>query len=166
MDMPYVRDKRFVEHRQYDVKQLWESHHEMIRRIALGQSNVEVAEALNVTPQTVSNIRNSPLAREKVQEFVKELDKEVVDISKRIQEFAPKALQVLEEIIEGRYEEASLQLRARTAESYMSRAGFGPVHKAHIVSQHLTREDIDRIKVRALEAARLAGTIDVEYTQV
>jgi transcriptional regulator with XRE-family HTH domain len=166
VDRPELKDRRFVEKRQYNVKQLWEAHHEMLRRLALGESNGEVARALGITPQTVSNIRNSPMGREKLNALQEGIDKDMVIISRRIEKFAPVALDLLEGIIEGREEEASIQLRAKSAESYLGRAGYGPVHKVHSLRETLSRSDIERIKERAINAARNAGALAVEYEEV
>src|SRR5712691_5759021 len=117
-------DNRFVPKRKYDIKALWNKHHEIVRRVALGQSNIEIAEALDCTPQTLSNVKNSPMARDKIDLFRAELDAETLDIAQRIQDFAPKALQLLEDVIEGRYEDASLSLRTKYASAHLGRAGF------------------------------------------
>jgi hypothetical protein len=156
-------DGRFVQKRKYDIKALWERHNEIIRRVALGQSNNEIGDALGVTPQTVSNTKNSPMARDKIQLFRAELDAESLDIAQRIQDFAPKALQLLEDVIEGRYEDASLSLRTKYASAHLGRAGFGEVKKINAIHTTLSREDIERIKERAVRAAQEAGVIDMDF---
>ena len=39
--------------RKYQIKELWDRHHEINRRILLGQKNKEIAEDLNITEATV-----------------------------------------------------------------------------------------------------------------
>ena len=158
LEAPHEVDKRFVEERELNTKALWPAHHEMLRRIALGQGNVSIAEAIGCTPQTVSNVRNSPMGREKLSRLKGEMDAEVISIAQRIEEFAPQALQVLESIITGELE-APIGLVARTAENYMGRAGYGTLHKVHAVHQRLSREEIEGIKERARSAAERAGVI-------
>lgn len=159
-------DQRFVEKRQYDIKELWAKHHEITRQVVLGRTNVDIAESIGCTPQTVSNVRNSPLAKAKIEEMSEQRDAEAISIAQRIEEFAPVALDLLEQIISGNIPEASIALRAKVASSHMSRAGYGEVHKAHILSQHLTREDIERIKTRAVTAAQNAGVLDAVYERL
>lgn len=145
-------DGRFVPRRKYDIKNIWERQGEMIRRTALGLSNKEVADEIGCSAQTVSNVRNSPLGRAKLAELTARLDEETLDIQKRIQQFAPQALEVLENIIEGRYEEASLNLRAKVASDHLARAGHGTIQKSSSISTVLTADEISRIKARSSRA--------------
>ena len=159
-------DQRFTEKRRYDIKALWEKHAEITRQVVLGRTNVDIAESIGCTPQTVSNVRNSPLAKARIDSMSEQRDSETVSIAKRIEEFAPVALELLEEIVSGNIPEASIALRAKVASSHLGRAGYGEVHKAHILSQHLSREDIERIKLRAVSAAQNAGAIAASYKEL
>ena len=159
-------DKRFTSKRNYDIKALWERHHEITRQVVLGRTNVAIAEAIGCTPQTVSNVRTSPLAKAKIDSMSEQRDSDTISIAARIEQFAPVALELLEQIVTGSVPEASIALRAKIASSHLSRAGYGEVHKAHILSQHLSREDIERIKTRAVNAAQSAGIIEAAYERV
>jgi DNA-binding transcriptional MerR regulator len=165
MDRKQRRDKRFVERRSYDIKQLWEHHHTILRMVALGMSNKEIADTVGCTPQTVSNVRNSPMAQGVLDQHREKLDEEVVTMAERINRFAPTALALLEDIIDGR-RDAPMGLQAKTAENYLARAGYGPVHKAVNLSQHLTREDIERIKERAAAAQNESAAMEAEYSAI
>ena len=159
-------DRRFTSERKYDIKALWEKHAEITRQVVLGRTNVDIAESIGCTPQTVSNVRNSPLAKAKIETMSEQRDEETVSIAARIEQFAPVALGLLEEIVNGKVPEASIALRAKVASSHLGRAGYGEVHKAHILSQHLSREDIERIKLRAVSAAQSAGVIEASYKEL
>lgn len=152
------QDGRFVERRQYNVKRLWEKHHEMLRQVTLGRTNVEIAESIGCTPQTVSNVRNSPLAREVLDQRMQQLDEQTYDMTERLKEFAPVAMRLLEEVIEGRHG-ASIALRARYADKHLGRVGYGEIKKIASMHEHLTREDIEAIKLRAVQAAERAGAV-------
>lgn len=157
-----LNDKRFVEKRQsYEIKQLWENHHQILRLISLGMKNTEIASELNISSQTVSNVRNSALAQEVLQKQKETLDEEIVSISKRIEKFTPIALQLLEDIIEGKVE-TSIGLAARTAENYVSRGGYGTVQKSVSLNGTLTKSDLERIKERAKEAKRENSLVAIE----
>ena len=98
-----VRDKRFIERREdktYQVKQLWDIHHEIIRRLVIGQRSRQIAEDLNITPQTVSNVRNSPIVKRQIQMLQAQRDSEAISLKDRIDEIAPKAIKLLERKIE------------------------------------------------------------------
>lgn len=159
MREPHRYDRRFTEKRGYDVKQLWERHHAMLREVVIGKTNVQIAEEMGCTPQTVSNVRNSPLAREVIEARRKELDAQTVDMSKQIEEFAPKALRLLEDIITGEIDGASLALRAKYAHAHLGRAGYGEVKKIQALHGKLSRDDIEALKQRAVHAAQNAGMV-------
>jgi len=160
----YKHDRRFKPNRKYDVKQLWESHHEILRQIVLGRNNHAIAEDLNITPQTVSNVRNNPLAKQRIEELSTRRDNDTMDIVKKMEEFAPIAEQLLEDIVSGKFDGASLALRAKYADKALGRVGYGEVRKIQSLHGTLSRDDIEDIKARALQSAREAGVIeDVEY---
>jgi transcriptional regulator with XRE-family HTH domain len=154
----HLYDKRFVEKRHYEVKSLWQNHEQMLRMVALGCSNEQVAQACGVTAQTVSNVRNSPVAQGKLLQLRSSLDAEAIDIGAKINEFAPVALKLLEEVISGQID-APIAIRAKYASIHLARAGFGEVKKIASVNTHLTRDDIEVIKQRALSAAIDANLI-------
>lgn len=158
MEDKYLYDKRFVERRTYNIKTLWTQHEQMLRMVALGHSNVDIADALGCSAQQVSNVRNSPVSKLKLDDLRQQLDAEAIDIGARIQEFAPTALAVLEDVIAGRTE-ASIAIRAKYASAHLGRAGFGEVRKIASINTHLSRDDIEAIKDRAIHAARDAGLI-------
>lgn len=163
------RDMRRVEpgtHRTYEVKEIWDTHQEIIRLIVLGYGNVEIADMVGYTPQTVSNIRNSPVVRERIEELQSAVAHRTVDIAARVRAFEPVALEHLEQIILGRVQGVSEALRAKTCENYLSRGGHGTVQKIAAVSGTLTREDIEALKQRAKDAARAQGAMEVEWSNV
>jgi hypothetical protein len=164
-----LRDGRKVEERVYEVKEIWYQHHEIIRLIVLGYGNVEISNLTGYTPQTISNIRNSPIVRERISELQGELDSRTLNIVERVREFEPIALAHLELIIQGKVEGVSPALRAKTCENYLSRGGHGTVQKIASVSGTLTREDIEDLKRKAKEAALQQGAMELtpkEYSVV
>ena len=154
-------DGRFTQRRQYNVQALWEKHHEITRQVVLGRTNGAIAEDIGCTPQTISNVRNSPLAKQEIDRLSGMRDEETMAIARRIEEFAPIALDLIENIVRGRVPGASIALRAKLAGGQLNRAGYGEVHKVHSVHATLSRQDIEDIKQRALEARDAAQ--EVEY---
>lgn len=148
-------DKRFKDARKYNIKKLWELHQNIAQEVSLGKSNVEISSVLGITPQTVSNVRNSPIGKDKIEVLTAAMDAETVDIGRRIREFAPKALEYLEKIIEGREPGASVSLRAKIASNHLARAGYGEITKVHSLNATVSKDDIEEIKARALEARRI-----------
>ena len=156
------KDKRFKrtdEQRHYSVRAVWEKHHEVLRRIVLGQKNVDIAKDLHCTPQMISDLRNSPLGKEVLKVYMQERDEEVRDMRAQIDEFAPVALSYLEDVITGAAPGVSPALRARTAENYVSRAGYGTVTRVQTLHATVSRGEIEQIKQRALELASRSGQL-------
>ena len=151
-------DRRFRPTREYNIKQLWESHEAMLRLTASGLNNRQTALVLGVTPQTVSNVRNSPVGRARLSEYSADLDQIMFSTQSSIKEFAPTASSVLKSIVDGSMP-APVSIRARYAADLLDRAGLSAVRKVASISTTLTRDDIEAIKARAVQAARDNGTI-------
>lgn len=150
----------------WNVSEMWELHHEIARRVVLGQKNVVIAEALGCTPQTVSNVRNSPIVQDQMAIMKSARDADTVDLAREIQEIAPLAMQNLRRIIEDGEldgEKATLSLRAKESRDMIARAGFGVPQRIHSesVSVTLTSTDIADIKRRARENS---DVIDITST--
>ena len=156
-------DGRFTPKRRYNVQALWEKHHEITRQIVEGRTNTAIAADLGCTPQTISNVRNSPLAKSEIDRLSAGRDETTMEISRRIEEFAPVALQLIENIVRGQVPEASIALRAKLAAGQLARAGYGEVQKIQSVTHRITRDEIEAIKERARESALRADALDAEY---
>jgi hypothetical protein len=153
-----INDKRFKPpelKKTWQVSKVWELHDEIKRRILLGQKNKVIAEALSCSPQTVSNVRNSEVIQDQLAIMRGARDASTVDIARDIQEFAPKALMLLKDIVRGKGdgESASIALRAREANNFMDRSGHSAIRKHDVRGVHavLTAEDLESIRQRALE---------------
>ena len=155
-------DRRRVHPEQRKVHEpthLWDLHHEILRRITLGQKNVDIAKALNCSAVTVSNIRNSQLGQERLGELHRQRDLATVDVARSIREAAPKAFQLVLESIDN--EELDMRERLRQANSLLDRAGYAPVRQVstQMTSLSLTGSDIEALKARAIQAALEDGNI-------
>lgn len=145
------------------VTEMWDRHHEIARRIVLGANNIEIANALNVTPTLVSNVRNSPVVQEKIKLLSGARDAETVDIAAQIAKIAPKALTLLGAMIEGKVGEEKIpaKLRAHHAEKMLDRAGHGApkIIQGKVLHGHFTAEDLDEIKDRAARLGVANGSV-------
>ena len=129
------------------IRALWDKHHEVIRLIVLGKTNVEIAKLLGCTKENISTIRNEPLVQAQVASLTSQADAEIVDIAKRISEIAPKAIDKLEQVLDSSETNAALQVTV--ARDLLDRAGHGAVKQHQVVSTHLSKEDLSEIKNRA-----------------
>lgn len=141
--------------RTFQVGQLWERHKEIARLILLGYKNSEIAERLGVSKAMVGYTRNSPMVKEKIRMMEGARDASTIDIAKDIKMKAPKALKVLEEVLNGEPgtlgELASPALRVKVASEWLDRAGFparGASQNFHLHA-HFTAEEIEELKRRA-----------------
>jgi hypothetical protein len=170
-------DQRFKPDRKtFEVQQLWEVHHEIIRRLLLGQKGSHIARDLGVTPAMISYVRNSSVVKEKLEIMKGARDADTLDLAKRIRENAPTALKLLEDVIEGEVDtpsgekmEVPLGMRVKEAGTMLSRAGYGPITnlKGQFAHGHFTKEDIDEIKGRARKDGIKSGSvIDATFSEV
>lgn len=130
----------------YNLQKLNAKHKEIIRLIALGHKDVEIAEMCNCTSAMVKYTRESPVAQRKIELLQGRRDSSAVDIRKRIQAMAPIALDKMQQMLED--EDGSESVRSKIAQDILDRAGFDPVHKTLDVGKY-TEERIQELKQRA-----------------
>ena len=157
--------------RTYEVSEMWDVHHEIVRRLLIGQKVVNIAKDLKVSEAMVSYTKNSPVVREKLEIMKGARDAETIDLAKRIRENAPQSLRLLEDIISGEVDGTSvpLNMRRQEANMMMNRAGFAPIQtiKGAILHGHYTSEEIDDIKKRAVEDGLKSGlVIEAEVEEI
>ena len=153
----------------WQVSKIWDSHEEILRRLTLGQKNTEIAQAMNISPMQVSNVRNSPIIQDRLAIMQGARDAYTLDIAKDIREFAPKALEVLKAIVNGE-DKSGLPigpaLKARVASDLLDRAGYAPTRNVNVqsVHAHLTRDDIEELKRRAVGNGPVVVTSNMEVS--
>jgi hypothetical protein len=152
---PDLRTVPHSDRRTFEVSKMWETHHEIARLVLLGLKNTEIAERMGISEAMVSYTRNSQVVKDKMELMQGARDKECLDIMQQIKEKVPEALKVLDQIMNGDAaslgQTPSLNLRARTAENWMDRAGY-PAQKPGMnmhLHGHFTAQDIEEIKKRA-----------------
>ena len=164
---PREPDARKQDSRTFEVNEMWELHHEIVRMLTLGHNNAFIARALGVSPQMVSYTRNSKVVQNQLAIMRGARDAETLDISKRIRENAPKALELLEHIIEDHGETYSMALAAKTAESMLDRGGYAAPKKFEGLVAHFTKEEIEQLKSEAVDEGLKSGTVvDGEFEEV
>ena len=144
--------------RKYSIQEMQSVHREVVRRILIGQKSVDVAKDLGVTPAMVSYTRNSPIVQRQlaIMEAVRDID--AVDVSKRIKDLAPKAVTMLEEVMDNENSPAAVKVKA--AVELLKMNGFVPPVRIQgsVLHGHLTMRDIDDMKRRAIESGVVVNT--------
>jgi len=165
---PRDPDARKTDDRKtFEVNELWELHHEIVRRLVLGQKSTEIARALNVSKAMVSYTKNSKVVQKQLDLMRGARDAETIDVAIRIRDICPGALDLLEDIIDERGELGGVNLAARTAESMLDRGGYAAPKRVEALVAHFTSEEIEELKKQALESGRDSGmVIEAEAEEV
>jgi len=147
------------------IKDLWDIHHEIIRRLVIGQRSKDIADILRISEATVNSVKGSVLARRQMDLMRAARDKEAIDISQQIQDLCPSAVKVLEEAMDP---EHPIHIRANMALKVLEMGGHKAPAKVQVSAVHsiLSASDIDEIRKRrelalAERSALNASTIEV-----
>jgi DNA-directed RNA polymerase specialized sigma subunit len=168
MDGRYLLEN---EKKVYEITQLRDRHKEIIRLILLGHENTEIASILNITPQTVSNVRNSQLAQVELMSLQEARDNNSIDIAKQIQEIAPAALEILHTMIDRTNRKLTTDpfaqpsnLEVTVAQDLLNRAGHGSINKNISInkSMPLTQEELALMRERAFAGFTGKNVSDAE----
>jgi predicted DNA binding protein len=162
------------ERKTYNIKQLWQVHHEILNLAARGFKEVEIAEILNITPQTVSNTLNSRLGEEKLSVIREERDEEAKRTNESIRVLKDKALKVYHEIFDKKDEEGNpvdgvtLKERLHVADTVMLElSGYKVPTKIQAHTITMTATELQEFKERGLKTMRESGlVVDVESEEV
>ncbi len=115
---------------KYNIKQIWSIHREILRRHSVGQKPKQIAKDLGITTQTISNLVNSDLGSVALESLNQRSDEESRDVTKRIKELAPEALDVVENILID--DEEDSKLRSGLAIKVLGLAGYVEPQKKQI----------------------------------
>lgn len=163
---PDQRRKPPGERKTYDIKQLWQRNHEIVNLAVRGFKGTEIAEILNIDPQTVSNTLNSELGQHKLSDMRLERDEETKKVSEKIRVLTGKALDTYHKIFDDKSGELGLKDKGSFATSFLNEmSGLRAPTKiqSHSVHTTLTAEELEEFKKRGIEAARASGLIvDIE----
>lgn len=156
-------DQRFSPdgNKNYDVKRIWDSHHEITRRLILGQKGTVIAREMGITSQTVSHVRNNPVMKRLFDILHSAADAETVEIRKRIVDIGPLAVEYLEsamqqDLDEGMKSAVGLGAAKTVIENLIPRA------VKIDSSETLTVKVINEIKEKAKSRNLLANVDEVQ----
>lgn len=156
-------DQRFSPdgNKNYDVKKVWDSHHEITRRLILGQKGTVIAREMGITSQTVSHVRNNPVMKRLFDILHSAADAETVEIRKRIVDIGPLAVEYLEsamqqDLDEGMKSAVGLGAAKTVIENLIPRA------VKIDSSETLTVKVINEIKEKAKSRNLLANVDEVQ----
>ncbi len=146
---------------RYTTQGLGDAHREIIRLYALGMPIQDIAAQMNCSRHHVRYVVNSPLGMLMREDLANRRDDAVVDVATTLAKMCPKAVELMGEVMEGKFDGASLPLRIRVCESILDRAGYGRVTKSENrnLNASLTAEDILMLQERAANEAAAIGVL-------
>ena len=155
-------DKRRVPacDRSFQAKQLWQRHHEIVNLAARGFKQKEIAEILNITPQTVCNTLNGELGMRKLSDIRKGRDEEAIKVSEKIRVLTDKALATYHEIFDS--DQTTMSEKKAVADTVvLELSGLRVPTKTQATNAvfRVTPEELELFKKRGIAAAREAGLI-------
>ena len=153
--------------RKYELIELQSIHKEIIRRLVLGQKPANIAKALGLSHNMVSSVRNSSITRKHLEMLEEKADGDVVTIKKRIRAIAPKALLLLENILNGVDDDGSIldltiMQQAKVAQDLLDRGGFGKMVKMEADVTVNSKADSDWVSALAEAADSIRSTDESE----
>jgi len=149
------------ERKTYDIKGLWQRSHEIVNLAAKGFKNVDIAEILGITPQTVSNTLNGELGEKKLSEIRAVRDEDAKKTSEKIRVLTAKALQTYHEIFDNEGAEITLKDRKDVADTVLLELSGLRAPTKHI-NATLTSEDIEAFKARGKSVMEQEHVIEIE----
>lgn len=127
---------------------MWERHKEMSRRIVVGDRPTDIAADMGISRSRLSIIMNSPIFRQHTDSLSERTDCSITDIKDRIFRNAPKALDILEDVLMNEGNRFDTRLQVKVAHDLLDRGGLGAVQKSEIMSAVLTADDILKLRER------------------
>jgi len=145
----------------YAPEELSERHREIIRLYMMGVGVQEIAAKMGCGRHHVRYVVNSPLGIMMRKELTERMDESVTDVTAKLAALCPKAVELMDGVLDGEYDTASISLRVRVAESILDRTGFGKVTKTQNqnLNASLSAEDILNLQKAAREEATAAGVL-------
>jgi hypothetical protein len=144
--------------KKWQVAEMWDNHHEIARRLVLGQKGSDIAKDLGCSEVLISNVKNSPVVKDKLAIMHAARDAGTINLAREIADLAPLAVQKIREAIElgsvnGKECNASSILKE--CNGVLDREMGKAIQRVDTrgVYAHLTGEDLERIKQRAKELA-------------
>jgi hypothetical protein len=149
---------------QYQIQELNARHHAILQYLALGLKNVDIAEKLGISAQSVSIVRNSQLGRAKLGELVGRTEDNVVDIKKRLEGLAPLATDTLEDLLTD--PKVPSATKATIARDILDRGGHSAIRRAEFFGALLSGDDIKGLRDSLQERYQYGPVMDVEPEEV
>jgi len=134
-----------------EVQKLQESHERIINLSAMGMSQRDIAIEVGCSSDKIRYTVNGRLGSDKLEEIQEAAEIETIDIARNIHEVAEKAIRLMDEVVSGDCEEASIKERLDIAKQVLHMDGFAPVAKQvlDVNISNMEKLGLENIKNRA-----------------
>lgn len=130
----------------YQLKELSPDHREIIRRRAMGQTTEQIAKETGFSKIKIRVTLTCDLGRERLKELMDQRDANAVNISAQLDRIAPKAVGVLDHILDS---DAAPHVKVSVAKDVLNRAGYKSFNRGNRTGDEQTRESIRKLVDRA-----------------
>lgn len=134
--------------RKYDLAKLNDLHYQIIRYIALGKRNKDIADLLDINTETVSRIRNNEMTALVLKAIRKDMNVEVANVAKEIAETSKLAIEVMKDAVEGNLNGITAKDRINASKDILDRAGYTPVKKTANINTNISSSRIKNVKAK------------------
>lgn len=162
----------YISSMKYRTKRGLRDHYREVARLAaLGFRPGVIAKRLGLSPVTIGYILNNPEVRELVMDLQDGRNRTVIDLGARIDQIAPKALDYINQVIDGvvidpvtgeivddpetgKPATHDASLRYKAAATLVSMAGYGPTKRISATIRHglVSPDQIAILKERARQS--------------
>ncbi len=153
-------------HKQYQIEQMWEIHHEICRLALIGMKSIDIATHLNISPVTVSYVLRSPIVQRQIGQLEAVRDIDAIDASVEIKKLVPAAIKKMDDLMDCGLPNVEI----KAAADILDRAGYAAVKtlRTENIHAHFSADEISDIKKRAREVGLLTDNIyeDAEIIEV
>lgn len=148
------------------LKQLKTQHRTVAQMCFSGFTNNEIAERMEMSPSTVSQILTSPLGKAYLDGLNDKAQENTLDVRKKLTSLNASALNAFERILDPR-QKANPSVQATVAKDILDRNGYKPPDK-HVIDMTMsvkTDEEIDA-EIKSLEESIKKTTLQDPIKQV
>ena len=148
----------------YDYKQLTNTMREVLRLKVAGMTHVQIAQVLDITPQTVHNMVTSQQGSKALNLLHDRRDGNAVEMGERITACAERAMGIVEEVLaEAPERKVDSKTLLDTAFKALGLAGYTPTKRVMVESTRQVEAGLlERLKAVSVDA----DVVEVEQLEV
>ena len=146
------------------LKDLQTQHRNVARLKFAGLRPTEISTKTGLAISTVRSILSDPLCKAYIEKLDNLAEEEIVSVRKRMIKLNNKALDRIEDILDANSAKVPWAVILNAAKDNLDRTGYQVVQKSQYMHAHLTKDDINELKQRAVEAG--ACITEAEYSEV